>query len=81
MHELQEIVDRCKRIAFCGGAGVSTASGLPDFRGKDGLYAKRFGALTPEMMLSASFFYIRTHSPTPRTDSSPSLNTRAGFPR
>ena len=58
MHELQEIVDRCKRIAFFGGAGVSTASGIPDFRGKDGLYARRFGALTPEMLLSASFFYL-----------------------
>ena len=58
MHELQGIVDRCKRIAFFGGAGVSTASGIPDFRGKDGLYARRFGALTPEMMLSASFFYL-----------------------
>ena len=58
MQTLQEIVDRCKRIAFFGGAGVSTASGIPDFRGKDGLYAQRFGALTPEMMLSASFFYL-----------------------
>ena len=58
MQTLQEIVDRCRRIAFFGGAGVSTASGIPDFRGKDGLYARRFGALTPEMMLSASFFYL-----------------------
>ena len=58
MQTLQEIVDRCRRIAFFGGAGVSTASGIPDFRGKDGLYAQRFGALTPEMMLSASFFYL-----------------------
>ena len=58
MQTLQRIVDRCRRIAFFGGAGVSTASGIPDFRGKDGLYAKRFGALTPEMMLSASFFYL-----------------------
>ena len=47
MQTLQEIVDRCKRIAFFGGAGVSTASGIPDFRGKDGLYAQRFGALFP----------------------------------
>ena len=58
MQTLQEIVNRCKRIAFFGGAGVSTASGIPGFRGRDGLYAQRFGELTPEMMLSASFFYL-----------------------
>lgn len=58
MRTLQEIVDRAKRIVFFGGAGVSTASGIPDFRGKEGLYAQRYGDLTPEMMLSASFFYL-----------------------
>ena len=51
---LQAIVDRAKRIVFFGGAGVSTASGIPDFQ--NGLYSLRFGELTPEMMLSASFF-------------------------
>ena len=58
MPTLQQIIDRSHRIAFFGGAGVSTASGIPDFRGRDGLYAERWGALTPEMMLSASFFYL-----------------------
>lgn len=58
MRTLQEIVDRARRIVFFGGAGVSTASGIPDFRGKEGLYAQRYGDLTPEMMLSASFFYL-----------------------
>ena len=53
---LQEIVDRARRIVFFGGAGVSTASGVPDFR--SGLYRMRFGELTPEMILSASFFYL-----------------------
>ena len=53
---LQAIVDRAKRIVFFGGAGVSTASGIPDFQ--NGLYRLRFGELTPEMMLSASFFYL-----------------------
>ena len=56
--ELDAIVGRSKRIVFFGGAGVSTASGIPDFRGAEGLYRKRFGDLTPEMMLSASFFYL-----------------------
>jgi len=58
MRTLQEIVDRARRIVFFGGAGVSTASGIPDFRGREGLYAQRYGDLTPEMMLSASFFYL-----------------------
>ena len=55
---LSDIVGRSKRIVFFGGAGVSTASGIPDFRGAEGLYRQRFGDLTPEMMLSASFFYL-----------------------
>ncbi len=58
METLQAMVDRAKRIVFFGGAGVSTASGIPDFRGEDGLYRQRFGDLTPEMMLSQSFFYL-----------------------
>lgn len=58
MKTLQEIVDRGRRIVFFGGAGVSTASGIPDFRGEDGLYREHYGELTPEMMLSQSFFYL-----------------------
>ena len=58
MRTLQEIVEHSRRIVFFGGAGVSTASGIPDFRGKEGLYRKRYRDLTPEMMLSASFFYL-----------------------
>lgn len=58
VRSLQEIVDRGRRIVFFGGAGVSTASGIPDFRGADGLYRQKYGDLTPEMMLSASFFYL-----------------------
>ena len=55
---LQQIVDRSRRIVFFGGAGVSTASGIPDFRSEGGLYRQRFGDLTPEMILSQSFFYL-----------------------
>ena len=58
MSKLQEIVDRGRRIVFFGGAGVSTASGIPDFRSADGLYAREFEGLTPEMILSQSFFYL-----------------------
>ena len=58
MKTLQEIIDRGRRIVFFGGAGVSTASGIPDFRGENGLYRQKYGELTPEMMLSSSFFYL-----------------------
>ena len=54
----QQIVDRSRRIVFFGGAGVSTASGIPDFRSADGLYAGQTGDLSPEMILSRSFFYL-----------------------
>ena len=58
MTVLQSIVDRSRRIVFFGGAGVSTESGIPDFRSPYGLYAQQFGDLTPEMILSRSFFYL-----------------------
>ncbi len=58
MTALQSIVDRSRRIVFFGGAGVSTESGIPDFRSPNGLYAQQFGNLTPEMILSRSFFYL-----------------------
>ena len=56
--QLKEIVDRSRRIVFFGGAGVSTGSGIPDFRSAGGLYATEFEGLTPEMILSQSFFYL-----------------------
>lgn len=54
----QAMIDRAKRVTFFGGAGVSTASGIPDFTGDHGLYRQKYGGLTPEMMLSQSFFYL-----------------------
>ncbi|MBP3655977.1 MAG: NAD-dependent protein deacylase [Clostridia bacterium] len=58
MKTLQQIVDMSKRIVFFGGAGVSVASGIPDFRSADGLFAREYEGLTVEMMLSESFFYL-----------------------
>lgn len=55
---LQAILNRSRRIVFFGGAGVSTASGIPDFRSSNGLYSQEFAGLTPEMILSKSFFYL-----------------------
>ena len=58
IRSLQQMTDRAKQIVFFGGAGVSTASGIPDFRSAGGLYAREFEGLTPEMILSQSFFYL-----------------------
>ena len=54
----QEIIDRSRRIVFFGGAGGSTASGIPDFRSAEGLYAEEADGISPEMILSKSFFYL-----------------------
>lgn len=53
--QLQEIIDRYQKIVFFGGAGVSTESGLADFRSVDGLYHQSY-AYPPETILSHSFF-------------------------
>ena len=62
MNALGEKIQRAKKIVFFGGAGVSTGSGIPDFRGKDGLFRQafedEFPGLTPEMILSHSFFFL-----------------------
>ena len=55
IEKLQEIIDESKRIVFFGGAGVSTESGVPDFRSEDGLYHQKYD-YSPEVMLSHSFF-------------------------
>ncbi len=56
---LQEIIDESKRIVFFGGAGVSTESGIPDFRSVDGLYNQKYD-YPPEEILSHSFFMSHT---------------------
>lgn len=58
--ELKKIVERSRRIVFFGGAGVSVASGIPDFRSEDGLYAGKWKGLDPEQILSASYFALHT---------------------
>lgn len=57
MKSLQEIVDKGKRIVFFGGAGVSTESGIPDFRGAGGIFMEE-QEIPPEAVLSESFFYL-----------------------
>lgn len=57
--ELSERFSRTRRAVFFGGAGVSTASGIPDFRSADGLYRQHF-AYPPEEMLGHDFFVSHT---------------------
>lgn len=58
---LRSMIAKAKRIAFLGGAGLSTASGIPDFRSEDGIYRaiREFGH-PPETLLSHSFFLKHT---------------------
>lgn len=53
--ELQRMIDESHNIVFFGGAGVSTESGIPDFRSQDGLYNQQW-KYPPETMISRSFF-------------------------
>ena len=57
--ELQNIINNSNNIVFFGGAGVSTESGIPDFRSKDGLYNQKYEYL-PEEILSHTFFMTHT---------------------
>ena len=57
--KLQKMIDECDNIVFFGGAGVSTESGIKDFRSVDGLYNEKYD-FPPEVMLSRSFFDTHT---------------------
>ena len=61
MNEIEQLrawIDECEpgRMVFFGGAGVSTESGIPDFRSPDGLYAQKYGDVSPEEMISRTYF-------------------------
>jgi NAD-dependent deacetylase len=56
---LQQWVDESRRIVFFGGAGVSTESGIPDFRSVDGLYSQKYDQ-PPETILSHTYFARHT---------------------
>lgn len=59
IQKLQQLISDSKRIVFFGGAGVSTESGIPDFRSTDGLYNQKY-KYPPETILSHTFFMRRT---------------------
>lgn len=57
--KLREMIEKSDNIVFFGGAGVSTESGIPDFRSVDGLYNQKY-KYPPETILSHTFFMRRT---------------------
>ena len=63
LDELKEVIENSNNIVFFGGAGVSTESGVPDFRSADGLYRAQseFG-MSPEEMISHTFFMRDTET-------------------
>ena len=61
IEELQKIIDDSSRIVFFGGAGVSTESGIPDFRSADGIYHQQY-KYSPEQVVSHSFFMQHTEA-------------------
>lgn len=59
IRRLKELTDSSRNIVFFGGAGVSTESGIPDFRSVDGLYHQKF-KYPPETILSHTFYETHT---------------------
>ena len=59
LEQLQKMIDESNSIVFFGGAGVSTGSGIPDFRSVDGLYHQKYD-YPPETILSHTFYRQKT---------------------
>ena len=59
VQQLKKIIDESNNIVFFGGAGVSTESGIPDFRSVDGLYNQKYD-YPPETILSHTFYRKKT---------------------
>ena len=59
IQQFKQLVNESENIVFFGGAGVSTESGIPDFRSKDGLYNQQY-KYPPETILSHTFFMNQT---------------------
>lgn len=61
IEQLQKIIDDSENIVFFGGAGVSTESGIPDFRSADGIYHQQY-RYAPEQVVSHTFFIHHTEA-------------------
>ena len=53
---LRKLIDKSEHLVFFGGAGVSTASNIPDFRSSNGIYSEKYGNIPIETIISHSFF-------------------------
>ena len=53
---LKKAINECNKIVIFSGAGLSTNSGIPDFRSANGLYSEKYGNISPEEIISHSFF-------------------------
>jgi len=53
---LKKAIQKCNKIVIFSGAGLSTNSGIPDFRSANGLYSEKYGNISPEEIISHSFF-------------------------
>lgn len=62
IEKLKLIINDSKNIVLLTGAGISVPSGIPDFRSAKGVYTKKMGELSPEDIVSASFFKKHTSS-------------------
>lgn len=86
--QLASLIHQAKTIAFFGGAGVSTESGIPDFRSANGLYNSTYGSIRPEQIISHTFFeqhpedffdYYRAHLVYPDAKPNPAHTTLAAW--
>lgn len=59
---LIDVIETSDNIVFFGGAGVSTESGIPDFRSSAGIYSKKTYPFPAEVMISSDFFYAHPHA-------------------
>ena len=59
LEQLRQWINESERIVFFGGAGVSTESGIPDFRSEDGLYSQKY-SFPPEQIVSHTFYMRNT---------------------
>lgn len=60
--QICELLRNSRRTVFFGGAGLSTESGIPDFRSSDGIYSENYGRISPEAIISHGFFFADTET-------------------
>ena len=81
VNQLKQYILQSDNIVFFGGAGVSTASGIPDFRSADGLFSERLNrSFTPEQLVSRTFYERYPEDFLPFTEKNCSIQTPGRTP-